>query len=81
MRGVSSRVSLQGVAETVVTPAPEPPPIPVGRPEEEYPDTGGKPMADNTWQATTMHYAGPVLAIHFKGRGFVATDLLIYCRD
>ncbi|MDE0627706.1 MAG: Uma2 family endonuclease [Bryobacterales bacterium] len=76
--GTSSRVSLQGVAETVVTAAPEPPPIAVERPEEEYPDTDGKPMADNTWQATTMHYAGPVLAIHFKGRGFVATDLLVY---
>ncbi|MDE0126802.1 MAG: hypothetical protein OXN97_19725 [Bryobacterales bacterium] len=62
--GMSSRVSLQGVAETVVTAAREPPPIAVERPEEEYPDTDGKPMADNTWQATTMHYAGPVLAIH-----------------
>ena len=78
---MSSRVSPQGVAETVVTAAPEPPPIAVERPEEEYPDTDGKPMADNTWQATTMHYAGPVLAIHFKGRGFVATDLLVYYRE
>ena len=78
---MSSRASLQGVAETVATPAPEPPPIAVERPEEEYPDTDGKPMADNSWQATTMHYAGPVLAIHFKGRGFVATDLLVYYRE
>ena len=50
-------------------------------PEEvEYPDTDGKPMAENTWQADTMHYAGMALAIHFRGRGFVATDLLIYFR-
>ena len=78
---MSPRASLQGVAETVVTLAPEPPPIAVERPEEEYPDTDGKPMADNTWQATTMHYAGGVLAIHLKGRGFVATDLLVYYRE
>ena len=77
---MSSRASLQGVAETVVTPTPEPPPIAVEGPEEEYPDTDGKPMADNTWQATTMHYAGPVLAIHFKGRAFEATDLLVCYR-
>ena len=27
-----------------------------------------------------MHYAGTALAIHFRGRGFVATDLLVYYR-
>ena len=27
-----------------------------------------------------MHYAGTVLAIHFRGRAFVATDLLVYYR-
>ena len=69
---------LQGVAGAVVTPAPKPPPSAVETPAEEYPDTDGKPMADNTWQATTMHYAGTALAIHFEGRGFVATDLLVY---
>ena len=73
-------VILQGVAETVVTPTPRPPPIAVDRPEEEYPDTDGKPMAENTWQAATMRYAGEVLTIHFQGRGLVATDLLIYYR-
>ena len=78
---MASSVSLQGVAEAVVTPAPEPPPIAVERPEVEYPDTDGKPMADNTWQATTMHYADGVLAIHFRGRGFVATGLLVYYRE
>ena len=77
-QGLAPKVILQGVAEAVVTPAPRPPPIAVETPAEEYPDTDGKPMADNTWQATTMHYAGTALAIHFEGRGFVATDLLIY---
>ena len=75
---MAPRVILQGVAEAVVTPAPRPPPSAVERPEAEYPDTDGKPMADNTYQATTMHYAGTALAIHFQGRGFVATDLLVY---
>ena len=28
-----------------------------------------------------MRYAGDALAIHFKGRGFVATDLLVYYRE
>ena len=78
---MSPRASLQGVAETVATPLPRPPPIAVERTEEEYPDTDGKPMAENTWQATTMRYAGDALAIHFKGRGFVATDLLVYYRE
>ena len=71
-------VILQGVREAVATPAPTPPPIAVESPGEEYPDTDGKPMADNSWQAITMHYAGTALAIHFRGRGFVATDLLVY---
>ena len=72
---------LQGVPAAVVAPAHRPPPIAVETPEEvEYPDTDGKPMAENTWQATTMRYAGDALEIHFRGRGFVATDLLIYYR-
>ena len=75
---MAPKVILQGVAEAVVTPAPRPPPSAVERPEAEYPDTDGKPMADNTYQATTMHYAGTALAIHFEGRGFVATDLPVY---
>ena len=78
LQGMASGVILQGVAETVVTPGPRPPPIAVERPEEEYPDTDGKPMAENTWQATTMRYAGEVLTIRFQGRGLVATDLLVY---
>ena len=74
-------VVLQGVPGTVATPVPSPPPILVEMPEEEeYPDTDGKPMAENTWQATTMRYAGDALEIHFQGRAFVATDLLIYYR-
>ena len=74
-------VVLQGVPGTVATPVPRPPPILVEMPEEEkYPDTDGKPMAENTWQATTMRYAGDALEIHFQGRAFVATDLLIYYR-
>ena len=77
-QGLAPKVILQGVAGAVVTPAPKPPPSAVETPAEEYPDTDGKPMADNTWQATTMHYAGTALAIHFEGRGFVATDLLVY---
>ena len=71
----------QDAAEAVVTPAPKPTPIAAEMPEVEYPDTDGKPMADNSWQAITMHYAGPALAIHFRGRGFVATDLLVYYRE
>ena len=78
LQGLAPGVILQGVAEAVATPAPRPPPIAVVRPEEELPDTDGKPMADNSWQAITMHYAGTALAIHFRGRGFVATDLLVY---
>ena len=80
LQGLAPGVILQGVAEAVVTPAPRPPPIAVERPEEEYPDTDGKPMAEDTWQAATMHYAGTALAIHFEGRGFVATDPLVYYR-
>ena len=80
LEGLAPGVILQGVAEAVATPVPRPPPIAVERPEEEYPDTDGKPMAENTWQATTMHYAGTALAIHFRGRAFVATDLLVYYR-
>ena len=75
---MAPRVILQGVAEAVVTPTPKPPPSAEERREAEYPDTDGKPMADNAYQATTMHYAGTALAIHFEGRGFVATDLLVY---
>ena len=78
---MAPEVILQGVPEAVVTPASQPPPIAGERPEEEYPDTDGRPMADNTWQATTMHYAGEALAIHFRGRAFVATDLLVYYRE
>ena len=78
LQGLAPGVILQGVAEAVATPAPRPPPIAAERPEEELPDTDGKPMADNSWQAITMHYAGTALAIHFQGRGFVATDLLVY---
>ena len=78
---MASGVILQGAAEAVVTPTPKPTPIAVERPEMEYPDTDGKPMADNTWQATTMRYAGEVQTIHFEGHGFVATDLLVYYRE
>ena len=67
--------------EAVATPVPRPPPIAVERPGEEYPDSDGKPMADNGWQAITMHYAGAALEIHFQGRGFVATALLVYYRE
>ena len=81
LKGMVPGVSLQGAAEAVVTPAPRPRPIAVERPEVEYPDTDGKPMADNTWQAATMRYAGEVLTIRFQGRGFVATDLLVYYRE
>ena len=80
LEGLVPGVILQGVAEAVATPVSRPPPITVVRPEEEYPDTDGKPMAENTWQAATMRYAGDALAIHFRGRAFVATDLLIYYR-
>ena len=78
---MAAGVILQSVPEAVETPAPGPSQITVERPEEEYPDTDGKPIADNTWQATTMHYAGEALAIHFRGRAFVATDLLVYYRE
>ena len=74
-------VILQGVAEAVAMPVPRPPPIAVERPEEEYPGTDGKPIAENTWQAARVRYAGDALAIHFQGRGFVATDLLVYYRE
>ena len=77
-KGLAPKVILQGVAEAVATPALRSPPIVVETPAVEYPETDGKPLADNTWQATTMHYAGTVLAIQFQGRGFVATDLLVY---
>lgn len=46
--------------------------------EVEYPDTDGLPMADNDFQAVTMHYAGPALSRHFEGRGYVATDTILY---
>ena len=80
LQGMAPGVILQSVAEAVATPVPRPPPIAVERPEEEYPVTDGKPMAENTWQAATMRYAGDALAIHFRGRAFVATDLLVYYR-
>ena len=73
-------VILQSVSEAVVGPIPKAPPIAEERPEEEYPDTDAKPLAENTWQLSTMNYAGEALAIHFRGRAFVATDLLIYYR-
>ena len=80
LQGMVSGVILRGAAEAVVTHTPKPTPIAVKRPEMEYPDTDGKPMAKNTWQAATMRYAGEVLTIHFQGRGLVATDLLVYYR-
>ena len=80
LEGLAPGVILQGVAEAVATPVPRPSPSTVARPEEEYPDTDGKPMAENTWQAATMRYAGDALTMHFEGRGLVATDLLIYYR-
>ena len=80
-RELGPGVILQGVAEDGATPAaPALPTIAVETPAVEYPDTDGKPMADDTWQAATMHYAGTVLAFHFQGRGFVATDLLVHYR-
>ena len=81
LQGMVSGVILRGAAEAVVTPTPKPTPIAVKRPEMEYADTDGKPMADNTWQVAAMRYAGEVLTIHFQGRGFVATDLLVYYRE
>ena len=57
-----------GRARAVVTPVPGYPSIAVERPEEEYPGTDGKPMAENTWQATTTYYAGCSLATRFRGR-------------
>lgn len=64
-QGLAPKVIQQGVAEAIATPTPRPPPVAVETPQVECPETDGKPMADDTWQATTMHYAGTALAIHF----------------
>ena len=81
-QGTPRRVVFQGVAEAVVAdglvPVPVQPPQDVRMAEVEYPDTDGLPMADNDFQAVTMHYAGPALARHFEGRGYVATDTILY---
>ena len=71
----------QRVAEAVIAdgrvPVPAQPPQGFRMAEAEYPDTDGLPMADNDFQAVTMHYAGPALARHFEGRGYVATDTIL----
>lgn len=81
-QGTPHGVVSQGVAEAVVAdglaPVPVLPPQDVRMAEVEYPDTDGLPMADNDFQAVTMHYAGPALARHFEGRGYVATDTILY---
>ena len=81
-QGTPRRVVFQGVAEAVVAdglvPVPVQPHQDVRMAEVEYPDTDGLPMADNDFQAVTMHYAGPALARHFEGRGYVATDTILY---
>lgn len=56
--GMVPAVILQTVSEAVVTPSPRSPPIEAGRPEEDYPDTDGRPTVEDTWQATTMFTPG-----------------------
>lgn len=76
--GNATRVVFRRVAEAVVSDGlvavPVQPPQDVRMAEVEYPDTDGLPMAGNDLQAFTMHNAGPALARHFEGRGYVATD-------
>ncbi|MDE0126786.1 MAG: Uma2 family endonuclease [Bryobacterales bacterium] len=81
-RGSVQGVVFQGLPEPVPAEAPALPPLPrpldPGRHKLEFPSGDGLPMSDNNFQAVTMHYSGTALALHFEGRGYVATDVLVY---
>ena len=55
------------------------------RPPEtiHYPDSDGKPMAENDWQRRVIHYALIVLENRYAGRPdvYVSGDLLIYYEE
>jgi Uma2 family endonuclease len=53
------------------------------RPEIDYPETDGKPMAESDFQRPYVAYSTEVLAIHFHGRPdvYVSGNLLIYYEE
>ncbi len=53
------------------------------RPEIDYPETDGKPMAESDFQRPYVSYSTDVLAVHFQSRPdiYVSGNLLIYYEE